>query len=495
MNKKLINLAGLAVATSMVLGACAQPTPITITKEVIKEVPKEVIKEVIKEVPGKEVVVTKEVVKEVKVAAGPRTQVRWYVGLGTGADKGQIPTERKFVEKYNASQDNIELLVEFVSNVNGAVARDNLKAQIAAGNAPDIVGPVGKYGRAQFKGSWLDVSPLIKENNTDLNGVDQALIDFVKDDGVQVGLPYALFPSFIYVNKDLFDEAKLPLPPQKAGAQYQGKPWDLAAVQDLAMKLTVDKNGKDATQAGFDKKNIKQWGFDQQWANARAELTGIGGPGLPYDADNNAKLPDGWKTAAHWIYDAMWKTGFEPTKAARGSELLSQPNEFASGNMAMTWSHTWYMCCLGDKVKNWVAVAPPMVNGKILSKLHGDTFAILKDGKEPKAAYQAMIAMMADPDLQVLYNGLPARPADRPAYFKLQNETRKLKDGQVPWDMMVDLLKYPDVPNHETWMPNMIKSEDRINAFQDLLRSKEGLNVDDELAKLEKDLDVIFKAK
>ncbi len=493
MKNKLINIAGLAAVTSMVLAACAQPTPITITKEVIKEVPKEVIKEVIKEVPGKETI--KEVVKEVQVAAGPRTQVRWYVGLGTGSDKDQIPVQKKFVEKYNASQDKIELVVEIVTNGNGVIARDNLKAQIAAGNAPDIVGPVGKYGRAQFKGSWLDVAPLIKEANLDLNGVDQALIDFVKDDGVQVGLPYALFPSFIFVNKDLFDEAKLPLPPQKVGEKYQGKDWDLAAVTQLALKLTVDKNGKDATQPGFDKKNIKQWGFDQQWGNMRSELTGIGGPGLPFEGDA-AKLPQGWKDAAHWLYDAIWKQGFYPNKAARGSELLTNGgNEFASGNIGMSWTHTWYMCCLGTVVKNWVAVAPPMVNGKVMSKMHGDTFAIMKDSKQPKAAFQAMIAMMADPELQVLYNGLPARPADRPAFFKLQNETRKLKDGQVPWDMMVELLKYPDIPNHESWMPNMIKAEDRLNAFQDLMRTKEGLNIDEELAKLEKDLDGLYKAK
>ena len=30
------------------------------------------------------------------------------------------------------------------------------------------------------------------------------------------------------------------------------------------MKLTVDKNGNDATSADFDPTNIVQWGFDMQ---------------------------------------------------------------------------------------------------------------------------------------------------------------------------------------------------------------------------------------
>ena len=38
------------------------------------------------------------------------------------------------------------------------------------------------------------------------------------------------------------------------------------------MKLTVDKNGKDATQAGFDPTHIVQYGFEPQ----RDDLRGLG---------------------------------------------------------------------------------------------------------------------------------------------------------------------------------------------------------------------------
>ena len=43
-----------------------------------------------------------------------RTQVRWYVGLGTGTDPAQVPTEQEVVKKFNESQDKIELLLEIV---------------------------------------------------------------------------------------------------------------------------------------------------------------------------------------------------------------------------------------------------------------------------------------------------------------------------------------------------------------------------------------------
>ncbi|MBK9233049.1 MAG: hypothetical protein IPO15_19955 [Anaerolineae bacterium] len=61
-------------------------------------------------------------------------------------------------------------------------ARDNLTAQIAAGNAPDVVGPVGTAGRAAFPGAFLDIEPLIKEANYDTSDIDPAFLQFPKDE-------------------------------------------------------------------------------------------------------------------------------------------------------------------------------------------------------------------------------------------------------------------------------------------------------------------------
>ena len=60
-----------------------------------------------------------------------------------------------------------------------------------------------------------------------------ALVDFFKMGaaGETIGVPFATYPSFIYYNKKLFDEAKLPYPPTKVDELYEGKPWDMEAVR------------------------------------------------------------------------------------------------------------------------------------------------------------------------------------------------------------------------------------------------------------------------
>ena len=50
----------------------------------------------------------------------------------------------------------MQLAGEFV---NYQVAYDQLATEIAGGNPPDIIGPVGFGGANAFAGHWLDLAP------------------------------------------------------------------------------------------------------------------------------------------------------------------------------------------------------------------------------------------------------------------------------------------------------------------------------------------------
>ena len=49
-------------------------------------------------------------------AAGGRTVVKWYVGLGTGTDPKQIDVQRAVVDQFNKSQQSIYLTLQIVGN-------------------------------------------------------------------------------------------------------------------------------------------------------------------------------------------------------------------------------------------------------------------------------------------------------------------------------------------------------------------------------------------
>jgi multiple sugar transport system substrate-binding protein len=429
--------------------------------------------------------------------------IRWFVGLGAGGQPQQIQVQKDFVTAFNndpANKDKAYISLEILDN---NVAANILKTQIAAGNAPDIIGPVGVEGLNLFIDQVADLQPLIDSTGYDMSKYPEALADFFKigKDGATIGVPFGTYPSFLWYNKKLFDEAKLPYPPTEVGAMYEGKPWDMAAVRELGMKLTVDADGNDATSPDFDPANIVQWGFDSQWAdNAPTAETALFGAGSFLAEDGKtAQIPDAMRTGIHWFNDGVWKDHFIPNQNQVNGDLLAKGNPFQSGNLAMTFIHTWYSCCVnpaapaepivGDDF-GW-AVAPSY-NGTTTAKLHADTFSMLKDSKHPDEAFAVLSALAASGELATIYGAMPADPAQTQP-FKDAIEAA-YPNADLDWAVPEAMLGNPDIPNHQAWVPDYAKSKAAWQAFGVGYRTAESADIDADLDKLQTTLQGIFDA-
>ncbi|HEY6569830.1 MAG TPA: hypothetical protein VIZ22_06045 [Candidatus Limnocylindrales bacterium] len=429
--------------------------------------------------------------------------VRWFVGLGAGGQPQQIQVQTDFVTKFNndpANKDKQYISLEIYDN---KVAANILKTQIAAGNAPDIIGPVGVEGLNLFIDQVADLQPQIDSTGYDMSKYPAALANFFKigKDGATIGVPFGTYPSFLWYNKKLFDEANLPYPPTKVGDLYEGKPWDMAAVRELGMKLTVDANGNDATSPDFDPTNIVQWGFDSQWAdNAPTAETALFGAGSFLAADGkSAQIPDPMRTGIHWFNDGVWKDHFIPTQNQVNSDLLAKGNPFQSGNLAMTEIHTWYSCCVNPAAPakpivgdNFGWAVAPSFNGATTAKLHADTFSMLKTTKHPDEAFAVLSALAASGELATIYGAMPADPAQTQP-FKDAIEAAYPK-ADLDWAVPEAMLGNPDIPNHQAWVPDYAKSKAAWQAFGVGYRTAESADIDADLDKLKDTLQGIFDA-
>ena len=424
------------------------------------------------------------------------THVRWFVGLGSGGDAPTVVVEKKVVDAYNASQNDIFIDLEIVGN---SQAYNTLATEISGGNSPDIVGPVGIRGRDSFKGAWADLQPLVDKYKWDLAKFDKATVDFfrTKDQGL-VGLPYAIYPSFIYVNRAAFKEAGIPLPPQKYGALYvdeKGKslPWDVNTLRTVAMKLTVDKNGKTPSNAGFDPDSIVQFGFGSQMTDLRGAVTLFGASNFVAADGKTAQITPNWVSAVKWIYDGMWKDHFYPTKTYSDSDFLNKGDWFASGHIAMSQVHTWYAGFADIAKLDWTTAAMPAYNGKITAKMHADTFEITKTSKSKDAAFKALTYLLASPDLLNAYGAMPAQKSAQAGYLSAFAKA-KFPNNDVNWQTVIDSIAYNDNPNHESWMPSFQETTTRYTAFYDKMNSTPGLDLATEEKALKADMQTIFNA-
>jgi multiple sugar transport system substrate-binding protein len=391
------------------------------------------------------------------------------------------------VDDFGDSHPGIDLTPDFVDY---DAATDTLKVQIAAGDPPDIVGPMNVRASHDFRGMFLDLEPLVEDTGYDLSDFDPAVVDFWRLDGEGlVGLPFTVYPSFLYYNRDLFDQADLDYPPHRYGEPYaDGDEWTLAKLQEIAIRLTVDSRGYDTDSGEFNPDGIAQFGFIVQWSDPKGVAT-LCGPGNFVDEDGNAVCPPHWQEAFRWYYDAMWDKWFVPNGEYTSSDIIEYGNAFNSGVLGMVHCHLWYLCCLLD-VENWDIAATPSYGEQTTCKLHAETFRILDDTGYPREAFEAVSYLTdeAAPELMEVYGSMPARESLQADYFAEQDERFPGTD----WQVAIDSLSYADIPSHEAYMPNPELAYDRIYAFQNLYENEPNLDIDEAIDELLADLQEIF---
>lgn len=434
--------------------------------------------------------------EEAPEASGDVTQIRWFVGLGAGSDADVIPAQEEIVERFNASQDAIELVLEIVDNDQ---AYGVLNTQLAASDAPDIVGPMGIRGRDGFPGAWLDLEPLVESSGFDLSVFDPELVGFYEVEGEGLlGLPFGVFPQFMFYNLDLFDEAGLNHPPEAYGEPYvwpdgTEADWDVDTLRELAKLLTVDGNGNDATSPDFDRNDVVQFGFGNQWTDMRGLAT-LFGPGALVDPDGSATVPDHWREAMRWYQDLAWGDGTYPFADYGGADFLDGGNWFNSGNMAMSAVHLWYAtCCTGALEAGWNLAPMPSALGQTTAKLHADTFAITRASDHPDEAFTVLQFLIDDAasDLLKAYGGMPAR-SDLQASFFDELDQGQFAGMDLNWAVVQESLLYNDNPNHEAGLPNSQESQDCYNRVTNRLFVDPDYDVDAALDQLEGDLEGIY---
>ena len=416
--------------------------------------------------------------------------LRWFCCLGTGDAPEQQPTEKAVADGFAGKYPGSSLKIE-ISTYDAAVGA--LSTQIGP-NPPDIVGPNGIGGLGSFRGQWTDLGPYLTKSNYDLSVYDPTTVKFFEQDGLQVGVPFDLYPSMLWYKRGFFEEAGLDEPPHKFGAKYKlagtEVEWSYDTLRQVAMKLTVDKNGKDATEVGFDPTKIEQFGFEPQ----RDVLTGLGafwGAGSLVGTDGKTVvIPPAWADGWKFVYDGIWKDHFIMTEAQFASDKFGGNDQaFFSGRVAMSENFLWATWGITGAGDDWDIAAIPAHNGKITAPLNADTFSLVKNGTHQDASFAAMVYLLQDksPELLSLYGGMPARVAEQDAFLTQFGKTEGFPTD-VDWQVAKDAVAYADFPNFEDSMPKYNQTLDILKKYRSRWTTTPGLNMDDQIEQLRKEI-------
>ena len=242
---------------------------------------------------------------------------------------------------------------------------EQLPVQLAAGQGPDIARVTDLGGLSKF---YLDIGPYVKDRNyweANFGATLPWLRPSATDKGIY-GFMSQLTMTGPYVNKTLFEQAKVPMPGPKAT-------WDEWV--DAARKVAKATQ----TQAAL------------AWDRSGHRFAG---PAISYgakifDAKGDLVLDEGYRTAISkfvgWHKDgAMLK---EVWGGSGGSSYADSIGEFKNGRVAMVLSGSWQIKRLEKDVGNafdWVAVPNPCGPAACSGIPGGAAWVALKTSKSPK---------------------------------------------------------------------------------------------------------------
>lgn len=398
------------------------------------------------------------IVEETPTEAKPVTIKFW--GGWTGPDGD---TMRGIVEKYMSENKNVT--IEFESQQWTPLFTKFL-ADASAGDAPQILAM-----RPMELGQFIELGVLddsfastIGINNDDYS---TAAIEGTMFDGKQYGIPLDQHMHGLYYNKELFEKSGITEIP-KTGEE----------LIKVAQKLTIDKNGKNITEVGFDKSNIVQYGFGFNINHhigfqLSALLSQQGDIPFTKDMEKVDFNDDKAIKALQFLQDFVYKYGVTPV----GEK--SPIDDFIAGKVAMIIDGPWQMPKLEESSVQWESAQYPIVFDKQVSwgNAHIFTFPVTKSTDEQKQAVKDFILWLDK------NSGEWAKSGQIPASKAGLEIAKTLKGRQAFIDSMENMYLLPASPKSSELFGSSATSPFVVAAQDLMLNNKPATDVVKELKK------------
>lgn len=292
---------------------------------------------------------------------------------------------------------------------------------IASGTAPDLIATgeswIPMYAQA---GGFLDLTPFVEGEN----GFDPAEIFYegVYNQGFYQGKPVAIAKDYsvnsFYVNKALFAAAGIELPTEG---------WTYDDYLDIALEMTLDANGNNATSPDFDPDNIVQWGTDiitdGWWRGFQSFLYSWGAHTISADGTTTQGYLNSPEavTAWEWYRDLVHTHHVAPSETTIGGTEGGRVQMFQDGKIAIgvTFHGPWWQDVFNNTPNlDWGVVPIPSGPAGHRSAVMWMGWGINAKTEHPDEAWELLKWLTTEPGQRVF--ALKALSADRAVSEELQ---------------------------------------------------------------------------
>jgi len=152
------------------------------------------------------------------------------ITYGFWADANQLVARREIVKDFESENPHITIKLQPTT---GGRTSTVYQTWIVGRVAPDVMEMAGDWSRPfAAKGCLFDLNSLLEKEKELIDDYPQATLTALQYKGKQYALPMRMFPTVLYFNKYLFDEA---------GLDYPDENWTWNDFLKAARKLTKGK--------------------------------------------------------------------------------------------------------------------------------------------------------------------------------------------------------------------------------------------------------------
>lgn len=291
-----------------------------------------------------------------------------------------------------------------------------LFAELAAGTLPDIIYTTDNYSKP-FKEHKItqDMLPYAKATKFPIDDFNKTFLNLGMVDGTLQMLPVSGDVVILLINKKMVKDAGVDIP---WTLDPSSDKWNQDDFYKVTQQLTVDTKGKRGDQSGFDKNNVKTYGFaidPTWWAIYVPAILSEGGEFVSKDLTKSMMNSKEGVAAFTWLTKGVMEGFWTPLSLL--NTVNGTAGAFTGEKAAITYSVRGGIPGIRPNMKDdWDVCNFYRGPVKRVTGMGTQGFALSGATKHPNAAWAFLEFMYSEDGMKIICSQYGAVPVEKRFY-------------------------------------------------------------------------------
>lgn len=335
-----------------------------------------------------------------------------------------------------------------------------MQSLIAANQTPELNSWGTEFVPWAARGAMTPLDEYIEEDEFDTSIFSENMYEALSYDGKQWEFPYSTGVCVLFYNVELFEAAGVEAPTH----DWYDESWTTEAFIEMAQKLTLDGEGRNALDPEFDSENIVQYGVGGMQSGAFWPWYFGGDFTDPEVTEYTGDSPETIK-GMQFVQDLIHKYHVMPS-TEQTEAMAAGGNVFTTGRVAMTIDGAWSCTTMNEADFQWDIAATP-IGSQHSIVLFVDGFGVGGKSQNPDGGWEFLKWLYTDEEHYLNFLEVATNYMSVPALTSAVDDVKEILKEKFPGvdvDVLFEAADHPDAqPVYYRYHKNYNEINDVLN--------------------------------